>query len=92
MLLYGYARRAKWLRTLGSMYAVHVLTTMPPLFLHFEQAMKAPHKYCIQAIYAPWVVMPALMLLRYSIGAPAGTAARRRSAGGGEGVARKKSM
>jgi tryptophan-rich sensory protein len=91
-LLYGYAQRKKWLRALGSLYAVHVLTTMPPLYMHFESVMKVPHKYCVEAIYAPWVVLPLLMLLRYACGAPPGTSRKRPSQSGSEGVARKKSM
>ena len=86
-LLVGYAKRAKWLRNLALLYAMHVLTTLPPIFMHIEHSMKAPHKYCIQAIYAPWVVMPALMLLRFSFGAPA---ARRRASTSGQAISASK--
>lgn len=89
-LLYGYAVRAKWLRITAVLYAVHVLTTMPPLFMHFESVMKVPHKYCIEAIYAPWVVMPAIMLLRFACGSP-GAGTRRPSRSGQETSSKRKS-
>ena len=76
------------MRVIGSIYAVHVLTTMPPLFFHFEATMTKPHKYCIFAIYAPFAVMPAIMLLRFALGGPGGRRAPRSSS---DGASRRKS-
>lgn len=88
-LLYGYAARRKFIRPLGIIYAVHVLTTMPPILYHFETTMPVPHKFCVYGVYAPWVVMPAIMLLRFACGSPR-SAPRRRSASGSGGMQRAK--
>jgi hypothetical protein len=69
-LLYSYAQGLSWTRQLGLVYAVHVLTTMPPIFYHFESTLQPPHKYCVFGVYAPWVVMPTIMLARFALGAP----------------------
>jgi hypothetical protein len=79
VLLYGYATRGQWTRQVALLYAVHVLTTMPPLFFEFESKLQVPHKYCIFGIYAPWAVMPAVMLVRFAFGNPFGPTQQRTS-------------
>ena len=88
-LLYGYATCARWVRLIGAVYAVHVLTTMPPILLHFEATMKPPHKWCVYGFYGPFAAMPALMLLRYALGSP--FAAPKRARSSNEGSSRRKS-
>lgn len=64
LLLWAYHAKAKILRPAVLVYSAHVLTTMVPIFLHFNETMQAPHKWCVMTIYAPWVVMPVLMAAR----------------------------
>lgn len=66
VLLYGYARRAQWMRTAGLMYGVHVATTMIPLFGHFLGSDN-PHKASVLAIYMPWFIMPVIMAVRFAL-------------------------
>jgi hypothetical protein len=86
-LLYGYAQGSAWIRQLGLVYAVHVLTTMPPILNHFESTLKPPHKYCVFGVYAPWLVMPVVMLARFTVGAPKST---RRKSGAKASAAKKR--
>ena len=78
-LLLGYARRARWLRPLGLLYAVHVATTMVPILAHLVATMEAPHLYCVLGFYSPWAAMPAVMLARFGAAQSPTLAAPRRA-------------
>jgi hypothetical protein len=63
-LLWAYHKKSNVLRPTVLVYAAHVLTTMVPIFFHFNSSLKAPHKWCVMSIYLPWAVMPTVMALR----------------------------
>jgi hypothetical protein len=64
-LLWAYATRSKALRVAALVYSAHVLTTMVPILVHFHTSMKPPHRWCVMAVYSPWVIIPAMMGIRF---------------------------
>ncbi|KAL1521699.1 hypothetical protein AB1Y20_021354 [Prymnesium parvum] len=59
---YGWIRERQWVRTPGLVYAVHVLTTMIPIMTELCSHPR-PTLTC-KLVYAVWVILPAIMLLR----------------------------
>jgi tryptophan-rich sensory protein len=57
LLLWAYHTKSNVLRPAVLVYAAHVLTTMAPIFFHFNESLKAPHKWCVMSIYSPWAVI-----------------------------------
>ena len=66
-LLWLYHSKTSWLRPTVFVYAAHVLTTMVPIFSHFNDNLQAPHKWCVMTIYSPWAVMPVVMAARFAL-------------------------
>lgn len=69
-LAHAWARRRQgaWLPAL--VYAVHVLSTMPPILLELL-ADPRPTRTCV-AVYSVWVALPILVLARCAAAGPAG--------------------
>ena len=64
-LFYGYARQAQWMGRWGLAYGVHVTAMMPALLGHFALSNN-PRKWEVCAIYAPYALVPALMVVRFA--------------------------
>jgi hypothetical protein len=61
-LAFGWLRRREWVRLPGLIYGAHVLTTMVPIMA--ELCLDPRPTLLCKLIYAIWVVLPALVLLR----------------------------
>lgn len=65
---WAFRRPGAWLPAL--LYAVHVLSTMPPIFLELLSDPR-PTRTCI-AVYAVWVALPLLIVARCAAAGPGG--------------------
>ena len=63
-LLWVYHAKAKILKPAVLVYSAQVLTTMIPIFFHFQESLQPPHRWCVMSIYSPWAIMPIVMALR----------------------------